>query len=469
MATSVVDDAGSRMQPAEAEIFGPELGPIMALHRHQDGYISFAVARDEGNDKYFKPLVAIRRDELAQYFPEFRDQLLKDSYVSINAGWRLLRNGPDGPAYGHPMHRTDRLRYLCAAYADLDYYRLRMTFGHALGKVVDMQDAGELPKASIIVKSGRGMWLIYLLHDLKDPSRVPGAFPEKKEMYYRLQRAIGERLAALASDPCARDAARYVRVPGSLHTGSEQYAKWWIQGEGPQAYKYSLPQLCGLFGVAAPVRHKKEKDAAIDPETRALKLRGHAALNARRLRDFNLVRSMRGGFSKGCRNNAAMVYAWLLHRAGVSRHEALSQVNLMGAECHPPLTPSECRDAIKTGFGRTMRRMLDQSIVDRLGMTAGELSETEFRVKAVGPPVPMPSEIREKGIMARREKITVIIGEMGGEVPPVREMGRRLIEAGFLGNHQTVQKDYIALGIQSSRTRAAREAERAKQLVFPGA
>ena len=45
-------------------------------------------------------------------------------------------------------------------------------------------------------------------------------------------------------------------------------------------------------------------------------------------------------------------------------------------------------------------------------------------------------------------------------------MGRRLIEAGFRGNHQTVYKDYLALGIQSKRTRAARAEEESKQLVL---
>src|ERR1700722_19997440 len=89
------------------------LAPILALHRHNDGYIAFAVARDDGDD--FRPLVAIRRDELARCFPEFRHQFLKDSYVSINAGWRLRRQGRDGAAHGYPSHRTDRLRYLCAA------------------------------------------------------------------------------------------------------------------------------------------------------------------------------------------------------------------------------------------------------------------------------------------------------------------------------------------------------------------
>jgi hypothetical protein len=89
----------------------PLLTPILALHRHDDGYISFAAARDAGDD--FRPLIAIRRDELARYFPEFRDQFLKDAYVSINAGWHLRRHGLAGSAHGYPLHRTDRLRY-CA-------------------------------------------------------------------------------------------------------------------------------------------------------------------------------------------------------------------------------------------------------------------------------------------------------------------------------------------------------------------
>jgi hypothetical protein len=218
----------------------PALAPILALHRHDDGYIAFAVARDGDDD--FRPLISIRRDELARYCPGFRDQLLKDAYVSINAGWRLQRYGTAGAAYGHPSHRTDRLRYLCAAYVDLDYYRLGVNWGQALGKVVDMQEAGVLPKASIIVKSGRGMWLLYLLHDHRDPSRAPRAFPEKLEQYFALQRAIIQRLAFLGADAGASDAVRHIRLPGSLHTGAESRVSWWIQGGrgGLQLFAHSI-------------------------------------------------------------------------------------------------------------------------------------------------------------------------------------------------------------------------------------
>lgn len=148
----------------------------------------------------------------------------------------------------------------------MDYYRLSSNFGEALGKVLTMQERGELPKASIIVKSGRGMWLLYLLHDHRDPSRAPGAFPEKLERYYALQRAIIGRLTPLGADPTAIDPARHIRVPGSFHTGGEEAVEWWIQGQGVAAYSYSLEELCQLFGVREANRHPRERAAIEEPE-----------------------------------------------------------------------------------------------------------------------------------------------------------------------------------------------------------
>jgi hypothetical protein len=344
-----------------------------------------------------------------------------------------------------------------------------VNFGQALGNIVTMQEAGALPRASIIVKSGRGMWLIYMLHDPKDPTRAPGAFPEKLDQYFALQRAIVARLAPLGADPCARDAARHVRVPGSLHTGSERYVQWWIQGEGASAYSYSLSQLSALFGVVTPIRHPRER-AVFDRTDKEKKRRGWVALNARRLREFNVLRTMRGGFYQGCRNNAAMIYAWLLRCNGVPRHEALVLVNLLGAECHPHLTPSECKKAVRTGFGPRMCRMLDQTIADRLDVALAEIEmledlpcATRFKpaeariVRAGG---------RSQNILGRRSAITAIIAE-AGSVLPVREMSRRLAAAGFCGNRQTVFKDYRALGIEWERTRAARAEKRERQLSLP--
>jgi hypothetical protein len=451
----------------EARATVPDLAQIMTLHRHQDGYISFGVSDPD----HFRPVVSIRADELERYFPEFREQLLKDSHVSVNAGYQLRRQGRDGAAHGYPMHRSDRLRYLCAAYADIDFYNLGATFGQALGRIVDMQEAGALPEASMIVKSGRGMWVLYLLHDPKDPTRAPGAFPEKLDLYHRLQRAIVARLAAIGADPCGTDATRHLRVPGSFHSASETHVRWWIQGCGPTAHSYTLAELCAAFGVEARVYHPKER-AAVSPEISAVKKRGWVALNARRLRDFNLLRSMRGGFSKGCRSMAALVYAHLLRTNGIPLVDAQGMVNDLGAECHPRMTPSACRDAVKAGYGRKSVKIYDQTISDWLQIDPGEATGLEGLPMATrhkdanpGPPEPTRWENRALAIAARRQKITETIATLG-RVPTVRNMVGLLADAGLSGGRQTVQDDYETLGIQSSRSRCARVAEKSRQLTL---
>jgi len=122
-----------------AETTTPQLAPILHLHRHQDGYVSFAA----GSDDEFHPRVAIRADELNTFFPSFVDDLLKDSYVSMNAGYRLRRQGANGKAHGKPKHDTANLRYLCSCYTDIDYYKSGVDFGTVLGQVVRLRMPGE--------------------------------------------------------------------------------------------------------------------------------------------------------------------------------------------------------------------------------------------------------------------------------------------------------------------------------------
>jgi hypothetical protein len=290
----VVSRTFDRMSPA----------PLLQLHRHGDGYIAFATERD-GED--FRPLVSIRAGELEEWFPLFRDQLLKDSFVGINADWRLRKYGEHGDSYGYPLHRRDRLRYINACYVDIDHYKLGLDVGTVIGRVINLQDSGQLPHASMIVRSGNGLWLLWLVCDPKDPNQSPGAFPDKLDLYGRIQEAIIERLLPLGADPAARDATRHIRVPGSLHSESESTVEWWIQGRADSGYIYTLQELALLLKATPTRRHGREV-IAHNPRKR----RGWVALNARRLRDFNTLRAIRGGFCEGCRNNAAKIYAWLL-------------------------------------------------------------------------------------------------------------------------------------------------------------
>jgi hypothetical protein len=203
---------------------GPELAPIAAIHRHEDGVITFhRKIRDR-----FENLWGIRANDLDSMFPQFREQLERDAYFSVNAFWSPEK-GRKHYLPAARIRKTKNLRYLCAAYTDLDFYKIGQEmgveleaddFGAIFGMIIRYQDKGKIPPASIIARSGRGMWLVWLLNDAENPKLPQRAWPEKQRLYYLVQWAIYERLAHIGADPKARDAVRLARIPGSIHSGA---------------------------------------------------------------------------------------------------------------------------------------------------------------------------------------------------------------------------------------------------------
>ena len=309
---------------------------------------------------------AVRIDELQTYFPQYREQLLKDSFVGINADWRLARG--KGPC-GYPIHRTDSLRYLCACYVDLDYYKLGLQFGAVFGTIISYQDQGKIPPASIIVRSGRGMWLLWLLHDPKNPYQAQGAFPEKIDLYLRVERAIVDRLSDLGADTAARCAVRRIRIPGSFHTGSEQHVQWWIQGKASNGYSYTLAELAKAFGIEQKLHHATKRAFIEGEKPKNKRNRGWQRLTSYRLGSSECFEAPAEGFPKA----AAIMQRSSMHSccvaAGSRGRTQQSEVALLGAECHPPLPSSACRAAIKSAFGRRLTKLRDQTISDWLDIT----------------------------------------------------------------------------------------------------
>jgi len=262
-----------------------------------------------------------------------------------------------------------RLRFLCAAYADLDIHNLEIDFGTALATVLRYQDEGVIPPASLIVRSGRGMWLLWFLDDAKCPGQPPRAFPEKLRLYLQLNRAIGERLCSLGADAAARDAVRLMRVPGSIHPLDTEgpRVKYWIQaGEHGKPYSYKLDDLARWFLVASPDLAPVERKALLEAERDAgNRARGFVQLNARRLREFSLLRAMRGGFAEGCRNHAVLVYAWLLRCSRVAPDAILREAQTLAAECKPPLSAASSGVSLKrAGIPHAGCPLVEVQVVD---------------------------------------------------------------------------------------------------------
>jgi hypothetical protein len=425
----------------------PDVLALLEIHRHRDGVVTFH--RKGTQPGQFENLFGVRAKDLPEIFASRREELDCDSYFSINAFWHRDQKRKVLPA--SEVRQPDRLRLLCAAYADLDIHNLGIDFGTALAAALRYQDEGVIPPASMIVRSGRGMWLLWFLHDAKCPIQPPRAFPEKLSLYLKINRAIGERLSSLGADAAARDAVRLMRIPGSVHPLATECprVKYWIQSdERGKPYSYTLGDLALRLSVTLPVASKECKALLAADLPAGIGSHGPAQLTVHRLREFSILRGIRGGFVAGCRNHAVLVYAWLLRRNLRSHEEVLHQAQLLAAECRPPLSAVETGLAVKTAMNRKFCRIRDQTISDWLGITSEESAHLERFAPAsrfARERSAVPETTRQLG---RRTAMHEVLGEHC-TVPSCREMVRLLRQRQIEVSHTQILRDYKALGVKA--------------------
>ncbi|MCP4216412.1 MAG: hypothetical protein GY765_17310, partial [bacterium] len=113
-----------------------------------------------------------------------------------------------------------------------------------------LMDAGIIPHASIIARSGRGMYLLWLLHRHLDETKPETGYLNRIVLYKQINKELCSRLEALSADSQAIDAARVLRVPGSTHSGSQKKVQYMIQaGEDGGTFTYSLEELGDFLNI----------------------------------------------------------------------------------------------------------------------------------------------------------------------------------------------------------------------------
>ena len=121
-----------------------------------------------------------------------------DVYIALNAFNTLAK-------------RTDAsLSLLNALYTDLDFYKapFNMTQAQARAGIERMIAAKEILTPSLIVNSGRGLQLIWLMDYMKNT-------PSYKKLWCRMQDAIADRFKHLNADSKARSTTQIYRLPGT--------------------------------------------------------------------------------------------------------------------------------------------------------------------------------------------------------------------------------------------------------------
>lgn len=468
---------------------------ILSIHRDRQGYIGFVrkpdpaapPKLDKNGDPYtWENLFSIQADDLRSMFPTIADWLTHDSYFTVHAYYRSAQWKNKDTGLPDVLRKETDLQSLTACYADIDSGRpdsdepgAAMTWRQAQHEAEYLADHGVIPQPSMMARSGRGVYLFWFLRDTKDPNKLPHAWPEKIELYKACNRALVERLRShqLPADTHAIDAARVLRVPGSIHRKALRRVSYVIQADDQgKGFAYTLPELAAFLDVPAlngdlpdatrklarPAQYRKVKN----PGSAPLRSHGTLALNALRAQDLLTLQTWRGGFLKRGEKYAdgstsigrryiLTLYANFLHGSGVDPQAGMAALMDMAANMIPPYPSDPPQDdppiakLIHDEYSTSKRRnWKNKTLCNLLGITADLARELEL--KSI-----LPDEVRRERDQARPHQADVIQArrdfarqyiERYGQMT-ARKLANAYQAAGFVGaNPETANQDLNALG-----------------------
>jgi hypothetical protein len=485
---------------------GPTDLPIRAIHRGSSGYIPLVVKKD-GIE--WQQLGAMQVGQ--PFLPSLLAQLANDGYFALNTSygtrprpqrvtketWQPIEGQPGGEQLvltertrlsrinprtklPWPNHSAETLRWFDVAYVDIDFYKLGLTLGDAIGAIVDLQDAGELPPASMFLRSGRGLWALWFLVDHQNPTSGEKVIYDQTHwpwtsarvtrrtapLYAKVQNAIVRKLSHLGADLMAADSARYCPVPGTQKTGATERVLYWVQSTGTGPALYTLMQLATGLKVELQIREHPVIEAALraepegtkNPKRQAAGVKGWIVRWEGVVYDLEILKRLREGrWDTASRNLFAFYYAAACYRAGMSKADVEARIYTFAARVN--LTNPEAAHALKQAFRKPgtgpkevrFSHLRRQTYLDALGVTPAERYHLDIGRK----PEPAPTA-GKASIQGRRDAIMDAITANGGKVPSVRRMADVLAEAGVpCGNHSTVHRDYLVLGLKPT-TKAGR-------------
>jgi hypothetical protein len=482
-----------------------DIAGILAIHRDPAGYICFVRKPDPAAaprlDKHGKPyawenLGAIRTDKLGSMFPALASWLTHDSYMTVND---YFRAAPwPNPLTGLPdvLRKEKYLRSLTACYCDVDCGRPdsdepggRLFWRQAQHWIELLADAGVIPQPSIIARSGRGIYIFWFLCDERYPDQLPHAWPEKVTIYKAINRAFIERLRThqLPADKLAIDAARVLRVPGSIHRKAQRRVQYVLQADAAgRGFVYTLSELAAFLDLQAPAgelptssremarpaQYRKTKERGTVP----LRSNGTRRLNALRAQDMLVLEAWRGGFLKRGmkypdgstspgRRFTLGLYANCLRGSGVDRAEALAAVLAMASNTRPayPSDPDDTpvADIVEAEYSTTSRRRWGNAVLCSLFHITADVARTldlaTIRPASVAIEADQARPTKADAVAYRQAFVAQYIAAHG--TPSTRQLARVLYDAGFsrsAKNQQTASEDLNALGYVTQRSRGGR-------------
>ncbi|MFU7517655.1 DNA-binding response regulator [Clostridium sp. HCS.1] len=165
---------------------------IDTLHQNSKGWITKAEINSGYKQWHYK-----YNELLEQDFEQ------ENVYISVNTFYSTFR-------------RLEYLKELKAQFIDLDIYKTKFTKEQILMQLEEDYFNKSIPTPNLIVDSGRGLYLIWLINSV--PGKALPLWKAVEEYLYSVLKRFG-------ADRQALDPTRVLRVPGSINSKSGTYVK----------------------------------------------------------------------------------------------------------------------------------------------------------------------------------------------------------------------------------------------------
>ncbi len=126
------------------------LDHIHSIHRWNDGNIAFM---RKANGKVVN-VGSFHVNELKSYFPQLLSYIFEDGYFTVNSMFAAAPYTDRRTGFPGVLRKEKHIRFLTAAYVDLDTYRIKMNWRDGASLAGQMMDAGIIPNASVGNNSG---------------------------------------------------------------------------------------------------------------------------------------------------------------------------------------------------------------------------------------------------------------------------------------------------------------------------
>jgi hypothetical protein len=336
---------------------------------------------------------------------------------------------------------------------DLDIQKHGLKFEDVRRKLFDMVDAREIPKPSMIVDSGRGMWVHWLLHDEQNHAIPPRGDPNPDNFGYnfhlwrRIQEELTRIFKPLGVDASARDGSRWTRFPGSINIKANRRVGYQVLYADPaHRISYSLKELAKAVNAPLTVKPpRRSKKKQVDSAVRKQKRKARIAMYQHRLDQFRKVEKYRGGFTEGTREQGALLLATWLKVVGTPPSQIKKEVIAFGQGCDPVLDANSCLRRIHAARpGRPIRNV---TIAEWLDITSAEKNALQLTWPSVDGKTVEQTSTRSNAVqnqIANRLRLCKKLLKRYGGMTAVKLVGR-YASRGVHVSPATAARDLAAL------------------------